>query len=596
MLVCKLVAHYVSGLYSRSWFTFGVSDLPAVFRAVFIGSTGAILAATYFYRFERFSRGVFIIDAILLLLAIRGEPPVVSADGSCGGHAEQPREARPDLRVGRARPASRARDAGKHAWAMRPIGFVGPVAASEHSILGVRVFGTPDDLPTVVRRLRVEELVLSGDPLDSTSFRPSCASASRRASRFESWSSKFANRLPRTRPPARHDRRGLDRQLERRSPAAPVPGVARTAATTAGSRHRRRQRQHGRLAPAGTAGAPRCPAHPASHQRRLCPANNIAAGRCERFDALALLNPDAFPEPEWLDALVGAADRDPTVAAFASQMLLVSSPDYLDGAGDSYHVSGRAWRNGHPYAPRRMACRRRRGLRPLRRSRACTAVRAFDEVGGFDEQYFCYFEDVDLGFRLRLRGYRCVYVHTAVVRHVSSALSGYRSNFAVYHGERNAVWTFVKDMPGPLLWIYLPQHLALNLAALGYYTWRGQGRIVLKAKLDAVRGLPSVLRRRKIVQGTRLTEAWKLRLAFKRGVWSMILRSHGPALTRKASRLPGSDPNQGFNEPLTFMDSSFSVPLWCWIVIRRTHRMMSPVGADGGDGGYKLNTPAMSSA
>ena len=65
------------------------------------------------------------------------------------------------------------------------------------------------------------------------------------------------------------------------------------------------------------------------------------------------------------------------------------------------------------------------------------------------------------------------------MRHVSSALSGYRSDFAVYHGERNAVWTFVKNMPAPLLWLYLPQHLALNLAALLFYPWRGQGRVVV---------------------------------------------------------------------------------------------------------------------
>ena len=143
---------------------------------------------------------------------------------------------------------------------------------------------------------------------------------------------------------------------------------------------------------------------------------------------------------------------------------------------------------------------------------------AFDEAGGFDEQYFCYFEDVDLGFRLRLRGHRCVYVHDAVVRHMSSALSGYRSDFAVYHGERNAVWTFFKDMPGPLLWLYLPQHVALNVASLLYYPWRGQGKVVFKAKLDALRGLPAVIRQRKLVQATCRTNAWILRQALSRGV------------------------------------------------------------------------------
>ncbi len=112
---------------------------------------------------------------------------------------------------------------------------------------------------------------------------------------------------------------------------------------------------------------------------------------------------------------------------------------------------------------------------------------AFDEVGGFDEQYFCYFEDVDLGFRLRLRGHRCVYVHAAVVRHVSSAMSGYRSDFAVYHGERNAVWTFFKDMPGPLLWLYLPQHVALNIAVAPVLSVAraGQGRAQGEARCAA---------------------------------------------------------------------------------------------------------------
>src|SRR5258706_7170814 len=72
-------------------------------------------------------------------------------------------------------------------------------------------------------------------------------------------------------------------------------------------------------------------------------ANNLAAGAARRFDALALLNPDAFADPGWLEALGDAADREPTAAAFASQMRLASAPEVLDGAGDSYHVSGRAW-------------------------------------------------------------------------------------------------------------------------------------------------------------------------------------------------------------------------------------------------------------
>jgi GT2 family glycosyltransferase len=246
-------------------------------------------------------------------------------------------------------------------------------------------------------------------------------------------------------------------------------------------------------------------------------ANNIAARAAGRVDGLALLNPDAFAEPNWLLKLVEAAEREPRTAAFASQMLLDGAPELLDGAGDSYHVSGRAWRNGHGARAADWPAADAEVFAPCAAA-ALYRREVFEEVGGFDERYFSYFEDIDLGFRLRLRGHRCLYVHSAVVRHVSSGVGGYRSDFAVYHGERNAVWTFFKNMPGPLLWLYLPQHLALNVAALAYYPWRGQGRVVFRAKWDALGGLGPVLTQRRLVQAARLVNPWALRTAMSRGV------------------------------------------------------------------------------
>jgi len=245
-------------------------------------------------------------------------------------------------------------------------------------------------------------------------------------------------------------------------------------------------------------------------------ANNLAAQAARGSDALALLNPDAFPEPGWLGALERAAEREPTVASFASQMRLEASPEYLDGAGDTCHASGRAWRNGHGTLAARWPEVDREVFAPCAAA-ALYRREAFEQAGGFDERYFCYFEDVDLGFRLRLLGHRSVYVHDAVVRHLSSALTGYRSDFAVYHGERNLVWTFVKNMPAPLFWLYLPQHLALNIAALAYYPWRGQGRAVLRAKVDALRGLIPVLRQRAAIQRGRRASARTIRQALSRG-------------------------------------------------------------------------------
>ena len=260
-------------------------------------------------------------------------------------------------------------------------------------------------------------------------------------------------------------------------------------------------------------------------------ANNLAARALGDIDAIVLLNPDAFPEPTWLEALVAAAERHPEAGSFASQMRFDASPDRLDGAGDSYHVSGRAWRNGHGALAATWPAQDAEVFAPCAAA-ALYRRNAFEDAGGFDERYFCYFEDVDLGFRLRLMGYGCRYVHAAVVRHVSSALAGYRSDFSTYHGERNMVWTFVKDMPTRLFWRYLPQHIALNLAALVYFTWRGQGRVVWRAKFDALRGLPAVLRQRREVQGLRRADLATLRAAFLHGLSTPYVRRY----TTNASR------------------------------------------------------------
>jgi GT2 family glycosyltransferase len=124
---------------------------------------------------------------------------------------------------------------------------------------------------------------------------------------------------------------------------------------------------------------------------------------------------------------------------------------------------------------------------------------------------------VDLAFRLRLAGHRCLYVPDAVVRHVGSASSGRRSDFAVYHGHRNLVWTFVKNMPAPLLALYWPHHLLLNVAGLAWFTLRGQGRPIFRAKADALRGLPRVLRQRREIQAARRASSRELRRAMVGG-------------------------------------------------------------------------------
>lgn len=228
-------------------------------------------------------------------------------------------------------------------------------------------------------------------------------------------------------------------------------------------------------------------------------ATNLGA-HLARGTWLALLNPDAFPEPVWLEQLVNAATSYPN-SFFASRQIQGNRPVLLDGEGDTYYTSGLALRQNYNM--------RYFGADPPKEVfSACAAAamyprREFLEAGGFDEDYFAYHEDVDLGFRLRLRGLRCFLVQTAVVRHVGAASTGARSAFAIYHGHRNLVWTYVKNMPSPWFWFYLPLHVAVNLLSIIYFVLAGHGLAILRAKLDAFRGLPGAFSKRQLVQAQR---------------------------------------------------------------------------------------------
>lgn len=246
--------------------------------------------------------------------------------------------------------------------------------------------------------------------------------------------------------------------------------------------------------------------------------NNLATeASSEESEWIALLNPDAYAEPGWLEALLSAARRNPIYDMFGSKLVNAADPTVLDGVGDAYHMSGRVWRTGHGLPVPDAAECEREVFSPCAAA-AMYRRSALQEVGGFDEDYFCYVEDVDLGFRLRLAGYRCLYVPQSVVHHVGSGTTGSQhSDFAVYHGHRNLVWTYVKDMPGILLWLLLPLHLSMNILAVCVFVLRGQGRIILKAKQDALLGLPAIWRKRRQVQARRVISS--------RQIWHILDKS-----------------------------------------------------------------------
>jgi GT2 family glycosyltransferase len=246
-------------------------------------------------------------------------------------------------------------------------------------------------------------------------------------------------------------------------------------------------------------------------------ANNLAVKQAGNCEWIIFLNPDAFARPEWLENLMQATVRFPDVKMFGSHMLGYEN-GLIDGTGDIYNVSGFAWRRDHGMKSSEIKRRSGEIFSPCAAA-SLISRDVFLEVGGFDENFYCYNEDVDLSFRLRLIGHRCFYVCDAVVEHVGSDSTSRHSDFAVYHGQRNLVWSYFRNMPGLWFWVYLPHHIFFGLAALIWFSLKGKATPVFKAKWDALKGIPRVWQLRKETQNSKTVAAEKVLDAMNRNFW-----------------------------------------------------------------------------
>jgi GT2 family glycosyltransferase len=251
-------------------------------------------------------------------------------------------------------------------------------------------------------------------------------------------------------------------------------------------------------------------------------------------DLLCTLNDDAYPEPEWLESLVRAADDHPEAGMFASQIRLAAHPEQLDSAGLGIYADGTTKQRGH-----REPAARYTQIEEVLVPSACAALyrrSLLERVGSFDGDYFLYCEDTDLGLRARLAGESCLYVPQAVAGHDYSVSSGRASRLKAYYVERNRLWTVIKTFPVALwplvplysLWRYLLHLWALltgrGLAAeftRGGEKWWRLVLIVGSAHAQALSHLPVLLAKRGHVQQSAQLGTW----AF----WKLLRRHYARA-------------------------------------------------------------------
>jgi GT2 family glycosyltransferase len=246
------------------------------------------------------------------------------------------------------------------------------------------------------------------------------------------------------------------------------------------------------------------------------------AFRASNAPYLATLNDDAVADPRWLEMLLADAETHPRTGMFASEVRLAGTGT-LDSAGMLIASDGSSKQASRPLAdaetllPSGSAALYRRAM--------------LDEIGLFDESFFLYCEDTDLGLRAQWAGWGCRYVPGAVVDHLYSHSAGRASPLKAYYVERNRLYTIVKNFPAGMLFVapfaslarYL-WHVAALLSGRGKAAeYRQEGHsaamlpwLVIRAHLAALVRLPVLLAARRTMRDSRRITPAEFRALLKR--------------------------------------------------------------------------------
>jgi GT2 family glycosyltransferase len=220
-------------------------------------------------------------------------------------------------------------------------------------------------------------------------------------------------------------------------------------------------------------------------------------------ELVALFNNDMELAPDCLAELVAELARHPEIGSVTPKMLDFADRASLDGAGDVLNWRGGGRRRGHEERDLGQYDRAEEVFGPC--GGAALYRRAtLDAVGGFDEAYFAYYEDIDWAFRAQLLGFRCRYVPRAILFHRGSATLGRgMSDFNGYHLWRNPIWMVAKCYPAGAILRHAPALLRGQAGNLFVALSERKPRVWARAMRDAIRGLPSALRKRRAIQRAR---------------------------------------------------------------------------------------------
>lgn len=251
----------------------------------------------------------------------------------------------------------------------------------------------------------------------------------------------------------------------------------------------------------------------------FCGGNNVGINHA-RGNYIVLVNNDAFLDPECVEEMMKTIQRDPKIGAVATKILLEDQPTHLDAAGigvclDGLSIGRGRMEHADEYNEEKevffvsdCVCLYRKEM--------------LTDIGLYDEDFFAYAEETDMGWRARLKGWKTFYNPRAIASHTHSSSLGAYNSFKVFLVERNRIWVAIKNLPFP----FLIQGLFYTLQryffqTVGAFTGRGAAgeftkslskwelaSILIKAHLSAWLRFPKMLgKRHKILSEKRISTA-----------------------------------------------------------------------------------------
>lgn len=224
---------------------------------------------------------------------------------------------------------------------------------------------------------------------------------------------------------------------------------------------------------------------------------NLAGLNEAKSEYIALLNNDTEPDKDWLGNLVTTMATNPDVGICASK-LLVFGTNVIDSAGDGYATSLKGYKRGEgedkgKYDEQEYVFGACAGATLYRR-------KMLEEIGFFDDDFFLIHEDTDLNLRAQLAGWKVLYVPAAVVHHKVRSSIGHMSDMAVYYTLRNSEFVRIKNIPCSIFLRCLPELIIGTITEFLYFAFKHRKlKLYIKAKLDVLKSLPKMLKKRRTI-------------------------------------------------------------------------------------------------